>query len=62
MVMLLYDIGIEGESVMPKTEEELKELKKECEEVGKKLEELSEDELEKVTGGFRRLTEDARFR
>ena len=36
---------------MAKTQEELNNLKKEIEALNKKLEELSDDELEQVTGG-----------
>lgn len=36
---------------MAKTKEELEELKKEYIELVKKLEELSEEELEEITGG-----------
>lgn len=36
---------------MAKTKEELNELKKECEALTNKLQDLSEDELELVTGG-----------
>lgn len=35
-----------------KTEQELKELKKEVEELNKKLSELTEEELEQVSGGI----------
>ena len=34
-----------------KTKEELKQIKEEVETLGKKLKELSEDELKEVTGG-----------
>ena len=37
-----------------KTKEELKQIKEEVETLGKKLEELSEDELKEVTGGLKR--------
>ena len=36
---------------MPKTKEELNELRQEYESLTNKLKELTEDELEKVTGG-----------
>ena len=36
---------------MPKTKEELKELKEEYETLNNKLQELTEDELKQVTGG-----------
>ena len=36
---------------MSKTNEELNELKKEAEAVNEKLQELSKEELEKITGG-----------
>ena len=36
---------------MKKTKEELNGLKQECKEMGSKLRELSEDELDQVTGG-----------
>lgn len=36
---------------MAKTQEELKQLKNECEELSKKLSELTEEELKSVTGG-----------
>lgn len=35
-----------------KTKEELQDLKKECEDLARKLKELSEDELKEVAGGF----------
>ena len=41
-----------------KTKEELEALKEEVETVGKKLAELSEDELETVTGGMKITTND----
>ena len=37
---------------MKKTKEELNELKQECKEMGSKLRELSDDELNLVTGGI----------
>lgn len=36
---------------MAKTKQELQQLKSECEDMSKKLNELSEDELKEVTGG-----------
>lgn len=36
---------------MAKTQKELEEIKKECEDLGSKLCELSDDELEQITGG-----------
>ena len=36
---------------MAKTQEELNEIKKECEELGKKLSELTDEELSSVVGG-----------
>lgn len=43
-----------------KTEEELKELKKEFEELNSKLKELSEDELNEVSGGVMWLQKNER--
>lgn len=40
------------EKKQPKTKEELEELKAEVETLNKKLEELSEEELAQVSGGF----------
>ena len=40
------------EKRQPKTKEELEELKKEVEVLGKKLEDLNEEELAQVSGGF----------
>lgn len=37
---------------MSKTKEELNEIKKDCESLNTKLNELSEDELKEVTGGL----------
>ena len=44
---------------MSKTQDELKELKKEYEALNKKLKELSEEELELVTGGAYRKENNA---
>lgn len=41
-----------------KTEEELNALRAEVEAVGKKLTELSEDELKEVTGGMKIVVDD----
>lgn len=37
-----------------KTKEELEQLKKEYEDLAKKLNELSEDELKEIAGGYRK--------
>lgn len=41
-----------------KTKEELNALKEEVEAVGKKLKDLSEDELKEVTGGMKIVVDD----
>ena len=41
-----------------KTKEELAALKEECENMGKRLAELSEDELKQVAGGMKVAVED----
>lgn len=42
------------EKKQPKTKEKLDTLKKEVEELNEKLRELTDEELEQVTGGFYR--------
>lgn len=37
---------------MAKTKEELNELKKQCEDLSSKLNELNEDELDEISGGL----------
>lgn len=44
-----------------KTEEELQILKEKVEEINKELEELTEEELKIVTGGYRVYPESSRF-
>lgn len=45
------DLLFDGGFLLMKTNEDLKEIKEEFEELNKKLSELSEDELAQVSGG-----------
>ena len=53
MKSIIMKSNIEGVHDMSKTKEELNALKEEVETVNEKLHELTEEELEKVTGGAR---------